>query len=173
MKVRAFVLAAGLLASVSLSAQDNETKETTTYANVTEFGFMTASPKGVALEATTAHGIAFNKKHLLGLGVGIGGSFSPYYNTAYMPIFINYRLYFKPNSTFSPHLNAALGGVMLENGAGMYSAVTMGFRAGHFSFSSGLSFMPMQRMGHFRFYDDPMTVWYYPFGITIKVGFSF
>ena len=74
MKARTFLAAAILLVSVSLSAQETETKETIAYSNITEFGLITASPKGVGLEATTAHGISFNKTHHLGLGVGIGMS---------------------------------------------------------------------------------------------------
>jgi hypothetical protein len=182
MRVKVFALAAFLAAGVSLLAQENEK---VTYSNVTEFGFSTASPQGISLEATTAHGVIFNKTHLLGLGVGIGMSFHNY-NTAYMPIFFNYRLYFKPNSTFSPHLNVAVGGIMPKDGVGIYSAITMGFKAGHFSFSSGLSFTPIYRTGwdgnyyyddycfdHYYSFRKPSPVWYFPFGMTLKVGFAF
>ena len=166
MKARALVLAAFLAGFVSLSAQENEAKETIAYSNITEFGFLTMSIKGVSLEATTAHGISFNKQHHLGLGFGIGGCFyrSQFGESfGYMPIFLNYRLYFKPEKKFSPHVNVALGGITLEEGYGVYSSITMGFRAGKFSFSSGLSFMPI----------NEWFGWEYPFGVTLKFGFAF
>ena len=170
MKVQTLTLvAAFLLAGFSLSAQEDEAKETIRYSNVTEFGFTTASPRGISLEATTAHGISIEKQHCFGLGTGIGVNFlnRNSYNytnrtTVYMPVFFNYRLYFKPEKTFSPHVNIAVGGLVLEEGTGIYSSIAMGFKAGSFSFSSGLSFMP--------FCTDE---WYYPFGMTLKVGFSF
>jgi len=178
MKARTFLAAAILLVSVSLSAQETETKETIAYSNITEFGLITASPKGVGLEATTAHGISFNKTHHLGLGVGIGMSWHEYSNTAYMPIFVNYRCYFKPNNSFSPHVNIAVGGLVPREGYGIYSSITMGFRAGKFSFSSGLSFTPIfdDSDRHYIFSDPywrPKAEWYYPFGITLKWGFTF
>ena len=162
-----------LFVSVCLSAQENES---ISYSNVTEFGLITASPKGVGLEATTAHGIAFDKTHLLGFGVGIGINWHSQNNTAYMPIFVNYRCYFKPNSNFSPHVNVAVGALIPRDGMGIYSSVTMGFRAGKFSFSSGLSYTPMQGVGRYSVFYDPYwkpKSWYHPFGITLKWGFAF
>ena len=158
MKPRVFVFAAFLLAaSVSLSAQ--ETKENIAYSNITEFGFFTTSPKGIAIEATTVQGFSIDKIHHLGLGFGIGGCIYSGFGGAYMPLFMNYRLYFKPEKSFSPHVNAALGGLITVDGGGVYSALTMGFISGNFSFSSGVSLM---------LFDGDL-----PFGITIKCGFSF
>ena len=177
--VKVFVLAAFLFVSACLSAQENES---ISYSNVTEFGLITASPKGAGLEATTAHGIALNKTHLLGFGVGIGMSWHRENNTAYMPIFFNYRCYFKPNNSFSPHVNVSLGALVPRDGMGIYSSVTMGFRAGKFSFSSGLSFTPIygeDRYGYGYGYWHSAPIkpinnsWYYPFGITLKGGFTF
>ena len=204
MKARVIITAAFLAASISLIAQENGTKEKITYSNVTEFGLLTASPKGVAFEATTAHGVSFDKQHNLGLGFGIGVRLytttysDPYYfytskrtNTnVYMPIFLNYRLYFRPEKTFSPHMNIAVGGLMqADDGKGMYSSITMGFRAGKFSFSSCISLMAVnQQETVTKYYDyvDPYNgyiyttsysvrewKWSYPFGITLKWGFSF
>jgi hypothetical protein len=181
MRAKVFVLAAFLVVTVSLSAQENEKIR---YSNITEFGFLTTSIKGVCLEATTVHGISINKAHHLGLGFGIGGCFysDAYFGEifGYMPIFLNYRLYFKPDKTFSPHVNVALGGLTLEEGYGLYSSLTMGFRAGKFSFSSGLSFMPMYKEVPVRMHYDNWGGWYgrekkwsYPFGITLKWGFAF
>ena len=185
MKARALVLAATFLSiSVSLSAQENETKETIGYSNVTEFGLLSASPRGVSLEGTTAHGFSINKQHHFGFGTGIGINLSTNSAVSYMPIFFNYRFYFKPEKTFSPHASIAIGGLTLEEGYGIYSSVTMGFRAGKFSFSSGLSFMPFVATKHYYdyYYDEwgiyqsitkSESKWSYPFGITIKCGFAF
>ena len=190
MKAKIVISAVFLAVGVSLFAQEAEEKMT--YSNITEFGLLTASPRGVSIEGTTAHGFAFNKQHLFGLGVGIGINFHNVrylgYDdlnfSAYMPLFVNYRYYFKPQKTFSPHVNVALGGLLLKDNAGMYSSVTMGFRAGKFSFSSGISFMAMQMevFEYDDYYYEPyyygrvshsVWKWHYPFGITLKCGFSF
>jgi len=197
MVARAFLAATFLLVSVSLSAQENETKGNISYSNITEFGFLTASPKGVAFEATTAHGVSFDKAHHLGLGIGIGTSmgtttydYAGYSSTetrwvTYMPVFVNYRFYFKPEKSFSPHVNVAVGGLIpREEYMGLYSSITMGFRAGKFSFSSGISMLAIQRE-NFKYVEVPNWwggfdtqyvsewKWAYPFGITLKWGFSF
>jgi len=110
----------------------------------------------------------------LGLGFGIGGCimFDSYWGDeeecAYTPIFVNYRYYFNPGKSFSPHINAALGGLIATDGGGIYSAITMGFLAGKFSFSSGFSFLFVTEKD---WYGD--LVGYFPLGITIKCGFSF
>jgi hypothetical protein len=163
MKARVFVLAVFLAVSVFLSAQENEAKESIRYSNITEFGFVVTSPQGVGIEATTVHGFSMNKQHHIGLGFGIGGCFHNSFFGGYTPVFFNYRLYFRPEKTFSPHVNVSLGGLIATYGYGAYSSITMGFRAGKFSFSSGLSCMPI--------YDGMW--WSFPFGITLKWGFSF
>ena len=190
MNVRALILAAAFLtATMSLFAQESEKNEKIKYSNVTEFGFSTASPKGFSFEATTAHGFSLEKQHHFGLGTGIGVWYNSVSNrgNTYMPIFFNYRFYFKPNKTFSPHINVAVGGLAIEDVAGIYSAITMGFRSGAFSFSSGFSFMPYCVITkHYLYYynewgiiypaepnSKTFTNWYYPFGITLKLGFAF
>jgi hypothetical protein len=102
-----------------------------------------------------------------------------------MPVFLNYRCYLKPQKTFSPHVNIAVGALIPDEKVGMYSAITMGFRAGKFSFSSGISLMaiPIKEDVYEPVYDQygyiytvqTKTEWkiYYPFGITLKWGFSF
>jgi len=156
MKAKVIVLIAFLLVSVSLFAQENKTEEEIRYSNITEFGFMTASFQSLALEATTVHGFSMNKKHHFGLGTGIGGNFGI---AAYLPVFANYRLYFKPDNTPSPFVNVAVGGLVTQDEGGVYSALTMGFRSGKFSLSSGISVMLI---------DGEL-----PFGVTIKCGFTF
>jgi hypothetical protein len=196
MRATAFVFSALLFATVSLSAQE---KETITYSNITEFGFMATSPRGLTFEATTVNGFALNKQHHVGLGLGMGfiyhtspSSSSYYYNDDFLimhtPVFVNYRYYFKPEKSFSPHINAALGGIMVRDGFGIYSALTMGFKAGKFSFSSGLSFIVLEREeriyngwwddwgGYYQSSDSNGKTekkWYFPFGFTLKCGFSF
>jgi len=182
MKSRAFLLAAFLLASVSLWSQDNETKENITYSNISEFGFSAASPKGFAYEATTVNGFAVDKKHCFGIGLGMGYILRFYDDDLFAlhtPVFLNYRCYFKPEKAFSPHVNVALGGMMIKEGGGIYSAVTMGFRAKKFSFSSGFSFMAFENEERDWDYSGwdyryrTIKKWRYPFGITLKCGFTF
>ena len=174
MKTKTLVLVALLFVPVSLSAQENETKETYTYSNITEFGFFTTNIDGVAIEATTVHGFAVDNKHHFGLGIGFGASTHIYYTSSYIPVFANYRLYFKPDQKRSPHVNASLGGLMIKDGGGVYSSLAMGFKAGGFSFSSGLSFMAINQKerGYYSF-EHSDSQWSYPFGIIIKWGFTF
>ncbi|MCL2131195.1 MAG: hypothetical protein FWH36_01880 [Lentimicrobiaceae bacterium] len=215
MKTAALALSI-LAASVSLFAQENENKEKFRYSNITEFGFISASPKGISLEAITVQGFSIDKTHHLGLGLGMGENFYPYTETSYgldysytetapyMPVFLNYRFYFKPNKVFSPHINIALGGLLSEEmSGGFYSVLTMGFKAGKFSFSSGLSLMAINRTvveyqdywneGYWRegyWYNgnwiegwwiegywgqrrEQKEKWFHPFGLVVKCGFTF
>jgi len=184
MNIRTLTLAVAFLtATISLFAQKNEKNEKIKYSNVTEFGFSTARPNGFSFEATTAHGFSLEKQHHFGLGTGFGVwyNYTSNVGAAYMPIFFNYRYYFKPDKTFSPHINVSIGGITAENSMGAYSSIAFGFKSGAFSFSSGLSFMPFYQTyyGYFDdfggiFYDNySFREWQYPFGITLKVGFAF
>jgi len=154
-------------ASASLFAQEEETKSNIKYSNITEFGFFATSPNSIFAEGTTVHGISIKNQHCIGLGIGFGGgAYFPSYSylgTIYMPVFANYRLRFLPDRKLSPHVNLALGGIMLEESWGAYSSLTAGFKAGHFSFSSGFSCLAVWEGGEF----------FLPMGITIKCGFSF
>jgi len=191
MKVRAIAFSAFLLAAVSAFSQENETKENIRYSNITEGGFIATSPKGFGFEATTVNGFSMNKQHCLGLGLGFGYlmSLSDDYFYLHMPVYFNYRLYFNPEKSFTPHLNIALGGVMIEEGGGLYSAVTLGFKVYKFSFSSGISFMaingdvektyersrvdPYSGYTYTEYYSKTVSEFFYPFGFTLKCGFSF
>jgi hypothetical protein len=197
MKEKILILGLFLSTSICLFGQENEEKENINYSNITEAGFITASPKGISLEVTTVHGISLNKQHHFGLGVGMGINFynfifsdgGEFFITPYMPIFANYRCYFRPQKPFSPHINVAMGGFATIENAGIYSSLTMGFKAGRFSFSSGLSFMAIERevtVYEEYFYSDPYSgyvypnvygktkmKWTFPFGITLKCGFTF
>ena len=174
-----------LLASVSLSAQKNEKRFV--YSNITEIGLSALNFEGFSYEATSVHGILLDKKHNLGIGIGFGFNMPQNSNVAYIPLFFNYRFYFKPDKTLSPHVNIAVGGLVAKEGYGVYSSITMGFRIRKFSFSSGLSFTPIYEMIYWterirEGTDDYPTYssvkkskmeWYYPFGFTLKVGFTF
>ena len=186
MKVRLVLTAICLSLFAFANAQEETSK--INYANISEGGIITASPRGVALEATSINGLSINKHHVLGLGFGIGISYNQSYvgnGAAYTPIFVNYRYYFKPDRTFTPHINTAIGGLLTEDGGGLYVTITAGFRVKRFSFSSGISMMSLQR-GIWEYYEfyDPYTglsyghsgekmKWFYPFGFVIKLGFSF
>ena len=100
-----------------------------------------------------------------------------------MPVFFNYRFYFKPEKKFTPHVNMALGMLVPAENVGYYSAIAMGFRVNNFSFSSGFSFTPIliredvqEKIFHEwggEIISTSVDKWHYPFGITIKVGFAF
>ena len=216
MRIKALTLATAFLsAGFALSAQENDTNKTIRYSHVTEFGFISAHPKGISLEVVTVQGFSIHKMHHLGLGLGMGGNSYAYtedsygysysYNriAPYMPVFLNYRHYFKPNKVFSPHVNFAFGGLLNEDlKGGMYSVITGGFKAGKFSFSSGLSLMAITRYvtesheywndgywvegrwsdgywidgywtgGYWSRYSEQKQKRYYPFGLVVKVGFT-
>ena len=188
MKAKAIAFSAFLLVSVSLFSQENETEETIKYSNITEGGMFTASPRSIGFEAVTVNGFSINQQHCLGLGIGFGyvfGFSSDSYFLLHMPVFVNYRLYLKPDKAFSPHINVALGGSMASDlsegdGFGIYSSITAGFKAYKFSFASGLSFMAIKGEREVGYYNDAgwwattsTPTWYYPFGVTVKCGFTF
>lgn len=187
MKVKTFLqifitFVCSFFTSATLLAQEEETKSNIRYSNITEFGFFATSPKSVFAEGTTVHGISIRNQHQIGLGVGFGGGayFQSSYDraTSYMPVFVNYRLRFLPDKKLSPHINIAVGGLMTTYGEGIYSSLTVGFRAGHFSFSSGFSCLSIWENQSDPYYDlsyySPHSYSpYFPMGITIKCGFSF
>jgi len=178
MRARALAFIAFLLVSGSLFSQE---KETIKYSNITECGFFATSPRSLGWEVTTVNGFSAHRQHCLGLGLGFGYilGFADDYFLLHTPVFINYRLYFKPDNSFSPHLNIAMGGTMVTDGGGFYSSVTMGFKSKKFSFSSGLSFLAVERevergnyhWGYWR--TELIKEWIYPLGLTIKCGFTF
>jgi len=179
MKARVFVLAAFLLVSACLSAQENEKRFV--YSNITEIGLSALNFKGFSYEATSAHGILLDKKHNLGIGIGFGFNMPQNSNVAYIPLFFNYRFYFKPDKSFSPCINLAIGGLLAEYEGGFYSSFTGGFKAGVFSFSSGISLMAVKIDDGGWIYSQSGELegfvsdykWYYPFGIILKWGFAF
>jgi len=177
MKKTAFTLITLLSASVFLFAQKDEKEKIVAYSNISEFGLMTVSHQSIAFEATTVQGLSIKQKHHIGLGIGIGYSMPRYDESGYIPLFVNYRFYFKPDAKISPHITASIGGLIVEawKEYGIYSSFTMGFKVRTFSFSSGFSFMPMPLSRGSYMFDmgQPPPDWNYPFGITLKFGFVF
>ena len=195
MKIKTGILILFLVVSFSLSAQEQEKKERIIkYSIITEAGIVSANPKEISVDATVVNGFSINKQHLIGLGIGYGTGFgdgfrSISYNSSYsytmsyyadyIPIFVNYRLYFKPDKKFSPHINVSVGGIATEETGGVYSSIAMGFRSEKFSFSSGVSFMTTHQIDWFETYDNftynisPKRTLRYHLGITLKAGFTF
>ena len=206
MKPKIFFSLIFFFASATLFAQEKETKQNITYSSITEFGVASLSPQCYSFEASVAQGFALNKKHHFGIGIGIGeimridNSIEDNISIS-MPVFLNYRHYFKPDKTFSPHVNASLGGIMLKNGGGIYSVIATGFRVGKFTLSSGISFLAFRkketywenvRVPYYEGYYDEQgdyhidecgyyyassprerNKWHFPLGITLKWGFAF
>ena len=168
------IISAFLLVSASLFAQGNGNKEKFKYSNITEFGFITVNPQNFAFEWTTSQGFSINKKHHLGLGFGMGMNLNYGF---YTPVFINYRLYFHPEKRLTPHLNYALGGLFTDEGGGIYNALTAGFKAGAFSFASGLSWMMVVQREYRNYPVGTRRIGdlygEFPFGIVLKFGFAF
>jgi len=178
MKTSVFAFAAFFFASVALFAQENKTNENLTYSNITELGIAVASPQGISIEATSVHGFSVKKTHHWGLGVGFGGIFTKQNEMIHMPIFLNYRLNFKPEQKHSPLLNISVGGIYIKDGNGFYSAIRMGYRIWKFSFSSGVSFMAVNWTKKEPDYQYPYDIKTKKinsnmFGFTIKAGFTF
>jgi len=182
MKTRVFFLVIFTVSSLFIQAQ-NEKDQKVKYSNITEWGF-SGSPSAsfLSLEGITVNGIAIGGSRIgLGLGLGLGGDFDTDFGV-YCPIFLNYRYYFNHESSFSPHINVALGGTSRTDGIGIYSTLSSGFKSGKFSLSTGLFFQAYEKVTINSYYDnvtgvyiteDPLKNWVYPWGITIKVGFSF
>jgi len=179
MKIATFAFIAFLSVSVSLSAQDNEKIVKYAYSNITEMGCFMEDPEYISIEMITVNGFSIDKKHHLGIGLGFGTGDIFDLTSSYIPLFFNYRLYFSPEKKRSPHVNIAAGGLVVNGGGGIYSSLTIGFKAGRFSFSSGLSFMAIHRKEldyyYYRYLGtwSAEQAWNYPLGITLKYGFTF
>lgn len=172
---------------ISVSAQEDSSPKKFSFSNITEFGFPATGSQGVTFEATTVYGFAINRQHCIGIGFGFGLStkisagYSLFSNGLYTPIYFNYRVYFKPEKTFSPHINFATGGIFVNNGKGSLVSIASGFKARKFSLSSGLSFMAINRERevydacYYEDYSYPYIYkeWIYLFGVTLKVGVTF
>jgi len=174
-KIRLFLLAI-LAVSVHFVALSQESTTTVKYSNITEGGFF-GSPKHFSCELTTVNGIIINNQHQIGIGVGFGG---PIDDGLSCPIFANYRYRFQTSTKYlKPHINVAVGALLLEENVGLYSTLGAGFKVGAFSLTSGL---------FFQMYESTETVWVYDgghsypttattpqhlFGVMIRIGVNF
>ena len=173
MKRVILILAILIYGVFQTQAQEQEQQPTIKYAVSIESGF-NAGLNHFGLEHTVVNGFRINNKHVVGFGIGIGTNFSD--PVVYCPISANYRYYFNTKD-FSPHVNIALGGMMTEDGGGIYSTLTAGFRHHRFTFSSGVFFQAYQ---YEEYYYD---VWYaphktktinaFPWGFVAKLGVAF
>lgn len=178
MKSKAVLLVIFVFSMMLIQAQNQEEKKVK-YSNITEWGLLgSPSERFIALEGTTVNGFAIGGHNLgIGLGLGLGGDLDDEPGV-YCPIFINYRYYFNPLKSFTPHINVALGGMSRVEAMGIYSTLTTGFRSHKFSFSSGFFFQAYESEiwdydQYGIYYNTNKKEWRYPWGIMIKVGFSF
>ena len=174
-KIRLFLLAI-LAVSVHFVALSQESTTSIKYSNITEGGIY-ASPKHFSGELTTVNGIMINNQHIVGIGVGFGG---PIDDGISCPIFANYRYRFQTSAKhLKPHINVAVGALLLREDVGLYSTLGAGFKIGVFSLTSGF---------FFQMYESTETVWVYDggysyptsvttpqhlFGVMIRVGVNF
>ena len=133
-------------------------------------------------EHTVVNGFRINDKHVVGFGIGIGFKLVDF--SLYCPIYANYRYYFKLGD-FSPHINIALGGMMTEDGGGVYSTLTTGFRHHRFTFSSGIFFQAYQYKAYYsevrydtygyypQYIEGYKTINEFPWGFIVKLGVAF
>ena len=156
MKSKAVLVVIFVFSMMLIQAQNQEEKKIK-YSNITEWGLLgSPSERFISFEGTTVNGFAIDGHNLgIGLGIGFGHDYG-----IYCPTFINYRYYFNPLKSFTPHINVALGAMSQSDGIGFYSTLTSGFRSYKFSLSSGL---------FFQAYENGAIPW----GIMIKAGLSF
>jgi len=169
-KLRVIAVSLFLLVSASLFAQENEKKVYKySYMMPIETGCLIWCQEGGALETTFIPSIGINKKHLIGFGLGIwAGRYSHTYFIANIrvPLFVNYRLDFKPKSKYAPYINVAMGAHVLRRPIDeFYSSIAAGFRIKEFTCSLGIPFIVLPC-------NSGEDHWDYLFGISIKIGFS-
>ncbi|MDD3280679.1 MAG: hypothetical protein PHC83_03820 [Bacteroidales bacterium] len=179
MKLKAVLVVIFVFSMMLIQAQNQEDNKVK-YSNITEWGLLgSPSERFIAFEGTTVNGFAIGGHNLgIGLGLGLGGDMDAAEPGVYCPIFINYRYYFNPLKSFTPHINVALGGMSRVEAMGIYSTLTTGFRSHKFSFSSGFFFQAYESEiwdydQYGIYYNTNKKEWRYPWGIMIKVGFSF
>ena len=160
--------------SVFLFSQEQKNEKTIKYSNITELGIIGFATVWDILGGTTVNGIAIDKEHFVGIGLGIGLGRMPHvYPTGYFPLFANYRFYFIPYGNSSPHIDISAGGILSNNNKGFYSSLAIGFRVINFSFSLGIPFIAMACQTDYRIFKTAEHHWDYLYGATLKIGFTF
>ena len=162
-----------LVCSFQLFAQEGQTASIK-YAVSIEGGYHAGLREAAGMECVVVNGIRIDQQHVFGLGIGIGGMIN---YGVYCPVFANYRYYFTTSTTFTPHVNVALGGIIFEDSGGLYSTFTTGFTQRKFTLSTGLFIFSGQpsRVYYEYGYRDNYNYRSYrvPWGFMIKVGVAF
>jgi hypothetical protein len=181
MKTKIMILGMLMTTSLMYLQAQNEKNGNIKYANITEWGFLgSPNERYFSFEGTTVNGFSING-NVIGIGFGLGLGADKHIFGIYCPMFLNYRHYFNYENKFSPHINLALGGVSRVEGLGIYSALTTGFRSHKFSFSSGIFFQAYEaeviqyeydKSGNLAVETSVKEI-YFPWGILLKIGFSF
>lgn len=151
------------------------------YAVSIESGYQAGLNGWIGMEHVVVNGFRLNKQHVVGLGIGFGYFFN---DEMYCPIYLNYRYYFTTKSSFTPHVNIALGGLTVEDGGGLYSTLTTGFRKHKFTLSTGIFFFAYQyesgyqevlydQYGSPRYINHKDITTEMPWGFMIKLGVAF
>jgi hypothetical protein len=107
------------------------------YSFLTETG-IAFSPKNYTIHQTFVNGITIDKKHTIGLALGIGKVLDDKESgITSMPVFVNYRCNFLSPKR-SPFVNVAVGTSLRKSSPQLYSALTAGLQFYLFSVSSGV-----------------------------------
>ena len=180
-KITFIVIAIVFMAAPVLSygQQETQTNESTqtekkiSYSFINEFGYMIGTTFGFT--GIFVNGIQFNKTQDL-IGIGVGYEFD-FMNGNNIPIYVNYRHYFKAKGRLKPLINVGIGtrltfeenyygywnsgfSKQIDVVAGLYGTVAAGFKFKAFSLTSGAF---IRSYGTEEFYG----------GLEIKVGYTF
>ena len=172
MKKIIFIIAAIFIMMPVLSfgqetAAVNESKKVS-YVFINEFGNFFENTGSIKYTSVFLNNICFNKtQDLIGIGVGFESEWD--WNFYSIPVYANYRHYFRSSTNLKPLINIAVGHRSNFNtrryspwdspkySPGLYSVVAAGFRINAFSLTSGI---------FIKSANDK-----YPFGVEIKAGY--
>ncbi|MCR4680991.1 MAG: hypothetical protein K5636_05200 [Bacteroidales bacterium] len=179
------MVAAVLLVGKPAFAQDNSSEQEpkVAYNFINEYGFFLG---GFFMdEAIGFNGVFINGVRIQNEVVGIGVGYSTdALNGQSIPLFLNYRHYFKTEKTLKPMINVAVGTnyyfwktrfytytdpnsydtethYVNHHGFGLYATMSSGFKVKAFSFSAGLFLRSIPR-------DKSLCG-----GLDVKVGYTF
>jgi hypothetical protein len=166
---------------LSFGQREEKTEEKTkpvmkiSYSFINEYG--TFAGGSIGFTGVFVNGISLNKTHLIGIGMGYEADTRAGQS---MPIYVNYRYYFKGKKQFNPLINVGLGtrltfskstyysdpwenmygySTKLSVEQGFYCTAAGGFRVKAFTFTSG---------GFVKSIGDDFYA-----GVEIKAGFTF
>jgi len=171
-----FILTPILSYGQEAATTDKKTKQDckVSYVFISEFGCYIGD--GFAFTNVFVNGIRFNKKKdILGIGLGYETEFVSF---QYIPIYLNYRHYFRVKKSINPFLNVGIGTrISFGNGyypyrynssckAGFYSVVSAGVKVKAFTLSSGF-FVKSFGFSNFAHLNGFFG------GMEVKAGFTF